>query len=88
MTFDADRRELAAVKADRLQTRTDTIKRIRRALIDITEGADLDGWPLQAIDFAARARRDLGNVEAILNARIEDLRDPIVDYGAVDRNGL
>lgn len=77
MTFDADRREMNAVKADRLQTRADTIKRIRRALIDITEGADLDGWPAHAVEFASRARRDLGNVEAILHAAIADLRDPI-----------
>jgi hypothetical protein len=77
--------DLAPARASRLATRADTLRNMRRAVADHIEGARLEGWPLEAINFADRARKDLGNAEAILRAQIADLLDPI--DGAIDLRG-
>lgn len=76
--------DLTVVKAERLRTRADTLRTMRRSIYDLIEGARMEGWPLEAINFADRAKKELGNAEAILRAQIEDLRDPItVDDGTL-----
>jgi hypothetical protein len=75
------------MRAETLRVRADTLRRMRRTIDDLVEGARMEGWPLPSINFAERARKDLGNAEAVIRAQAEDLIEPISETHAINLRG-
>jgi hypothetical protein len=71
--------DLTTIRAERLTVRANTLRSMRQAITDLTDGARMEGWPLESVNFAVRARRELGNAEAVIRAQVADLLEPLGD---------